>query len=277
VPGSFRLHLNAEGSTHLPTLKEMPRIAQAGENVIVYEGFQKASRVLLQPGGVFHNRFGAFSHDDFIGAEYGAKVSTRTKGSSSYVHMLAFTPELWTLSLTHRTQILYGIDIAVVCTYLNLQPGAVCVESGTGSGSLSVSLARAVGMSGHVNTFEFNADRAAAITSDFAELRLSSNITVRHRDVCGPDGFAPVAPGTVDAVFLDLPQVRLSVSGSCSGLLLSSSASETSFDPPPPTPTLTPCSHGLRLLTPVMFFEAAARCAHSLRVLNRCAVHCERV
>ena len=74
--------------------------------------------------------------------------------------MLPFTPELWTLSLTHRTQILYGIDIAVVCSYLNLRPGCVVIESGTGSGSLTVSLARAVGAGGHVNTFEFNEDRA---------------------------------------------------------------------------------------------------------------------
>ena len=74
--------------------------------------------------------------------------------------MLAFTPELWTLSLTHRTQILYGIDIATVCSYLNLRPGGIVIESGTGSGSLTVSLARTVGIGGHVNTFEFNADRA---------------------------------------------------------------------------------------------------------------------
>ena len=153
-----------------------------GDHVIIYEGFQKASYVVLKPGGVFNNRFGAFSHDDLIGAQFGSRVragpgsfavgartkckmfspqiSTRTRGSTGFVHMLPFTPELWTLSLTHRTQILYGVDIATVCSYLNLRPGCVVIESGTGSGSLTVSLARAVGAGGHVNTFEFNADRA---------------------------------------------------------------------------------------------------------------------
>lgn len=36
---------------------------------------------------------------------------------------------------------------------------------------------------------------------------MGDRITVRHRDVCGPDGFSPVADSSVDAVFLDLPQV----------------------------------------------------------------------
>lgn len=44
---------------------------------------------------------------------------------------------------------------------------------------------------------------------DFRLMGLGDRITVRHRDVCGPEGFSPVAAGSVDAVFLDLPQARL--------------------------------------------------------------------
>lgn len=55
---------------------------RAGEHVIIYEGFQKASYVILKPGGVFNNRFGAFHHDDLIGAQYGARVSVSTSGRS---------------------------------------------------------------------------------------------------------------------------------------------------------------------------------------------------
>jgi hypothetical protein len=36
-----------------------------------------------------------------------------------------------------RTQILYGTDIALILLELELRPGSVCIESGTGSGSLS--------------------------------------------------------------------------------------------------------------------------------------------
>lgn len=46
-------------------------------------------------------------HDkqDWIGKPFGSRVTASGK-DSGYVYLLAPTPELWTLVLTHRTQIL---------------------------------------------------------------------------------------------------------------------------------------------------------------------------
>ena len=85
----------------------------------------------------------------------------------------------------------------------------VIIFQGTGSGSLSSSLATAVGPKGFLYTFEFNQDRAEKAQVEFNNLGFK-NIKVTWRDACG-DGFLPKENDTyqlkdADAVFLDLPR-----------------------------------------------------------------------
>lgn len=44
--------------------------------------------------------------------------------------MLRPTPELWTLALPHRTQILYHPDISYITMWLAIKPGSVVIEAG---------------------------------------------------------------------------------------------------------------------------------------------------
>lgn len=71
----------------------------------------------------------------------------------------------------------------MVMLHLDLKPGAIVVESGTGSGSLSVALAKAVMEEGHLFTFEFNLMRAKKAKEEFSDLGLDKWVTVTHRDV----------------------------------------------------------------------------------------------
>jgi tRNA (adenine57-N1/adenine58-N1)-methyltransferase len=66
---------------------------------------------------------------------------------------------------------------------LGLKPGFKVCESGTGSGSLSVSITKAILPNGQLFTFEFNENRVGRAKEDFDKLGLSPNITVTHRDV----------------------------------------------------------------------------------------------
>ena len=177
-------------------------VLREGDVVIVYSSPVLMSPVQLQSGAIHSNRYGHFHHDDFIGRPAGSRISARQR--AGFVYALPVSPQLWTLSLTHRTQILYFADIALTLAQLNVQPGHVLLESGTGSGSLTVALANAVAPHGHVHTFEFNSERVSKARLDFDRLRLTPHlVSVHQRDVCAL-GF-PFVPAFADSIFLDLP------------------------------------------------------------------------
>lgn len=100
--------------------------AEEGDTAIVYLTFANIYAIKLARGEVFQTKFGALKHDDVIGRKYGTKV----KCSRGYVYVLFATPELWTLTLPHRTQILYTRDISFVTLQLDLKPGSVVCEAG---------------------------------------------------------------------------------------------------------------------------------------------------
>ena len=173
-----------------------------GDLVVVYEGFNRQKAVTVAEKGCYQNRYGTFPHKEWVGKPFGSKVYG--KGEAGFVWILAPTPELWTKVLPHRTQILYLPDISLVCHALELKPGSVVLESGTGSGSLTHSLIRAVAPSGHVYTFEFNRVRAEAASEEIVAHGLTEHCTVTHRDVEAL-GFPDELEDRCDAAFLDLP------------------------------------------------------------------------
>lgn len=148
---------------------------------------------------IFQTSYGALKVKELIGAKYGSK----TKLSKGWGYVLYPTPELWTQTLPHRTQIIYTPDISVILMQLELKPGDIVIESGTGSGSLTHSLARTVQQSGHVYTFDFHEDRARIGSEEFKAHGLTQ-VTCQHRDVV-QNGFGEDLNEKVDAVFLDLP------------------------------------------------------------------------
>ncbi|CAG03776.1 unnamed protein product [Tetraodon nigroviridis] len=173
---------------------------QEGDVAIIYLGHDSMMPVKVQQGAQTQTRYGAIRHStDLIGKRYGSKV-TCSKGG--WVHVLHPTPELWTVTLPHRTQILYTTDIAMITMMLELRPGSVVCESGTGSGSLSHAILRTIAPTGHLHTVEFHQQRAETAAQEFRQHRVDHLVTVRNQDVC-KDGFG--VTGVADAVFLDIP------------------------------------------------------------------------
>ncbi|CAI4043585.1 hypothetical protein SKDZ_10G0930 [Saccharomyces kudriavzevii ZP591] len=175
--------------------------------------------VRMQSEGVFNTRYGSFPHKDIIGKPYGSQIAIRTKGSNkfAFVHVLQPTPELWTLSLPHRTQIVYTPDSSYIMQRLKCSPHSRVIEAGTGSGSFSHAFARSVG---RLFSFEFHHVRYEQALEEFkAHGLIDDNVTMIHRDVCR-DGFTikrgdttsykfpnneATASLNANVVFLDLP------------------------------------------------------------------------
>ncbi|KAK3092850.1 hypothetical protein FSP39_007896 [Pinctada imbricata] len=174
------------------------KVVEENDTVILYLGYENMHSIKVRGGHTFQTKYGALRHSDLLGKPYGSKIQC-PKG---YLYVLHPTPELWTQNLPHRTQILYSTDISIVTFQLDVRPGSVVVESGTGSGSLSHALIRSLLPSGHLHTFEFHKERAEKAEQEFKEHGLESYVTVNHRDVC-QNGFD--LEHVADAVFLDLP------------------------------------------------------------------------
>jgi len=95
--------------------------------------------VRMEIGERYCNRDGAFLHDNLIGEMYGKRLYTHN--GKGFIVLLRHSAQLHTMSLRMRTQILYTPDISQILLNLDLQPGKIVIESGTGSGSLSTSMA----------------------------------------------------------------------------------------------------------------------------------------
>ncbi|GAV84843.1 GCD14 domain-containing protein, partial [Cephalotus follicularis] len=184
----------------------LTRCIRVGDLVVAYERHDTMKAVKVCDSLVLQNRFGVFKHLDWIGNPFGTKVFSK-KGR--FVYILAPTPELWTLVLSQRTQILYIADISFVIMYLEIVPGCLVFESGTGIGSLTTSLSRAVAPTGHVCTFDFHEQRVASAREDFERVGVSHLITVGVR-VQG-EGFPDEFSGRAHSVFLDLSQPWLAI------------------------------------------------------------------
>jgi len=100
----------------------------AGDTVIVWLTRDQVQPLVVTPGKHFNTKFGNFKQSDFIGVPYGSKVVP--KSGRGFIYILRPTPELWTIALPHRTQILYLADIAFIVSWLGIKKGSKVIEAG---------------------------------------------------------------------------------------------------------------------------------------------------
>ncbi|SCV74578.1 BQ2448_7607 [Microbotryum intermedium] len=155
-----------------------------GDQVIVYCSRHEVNSITVTPGAQLHSRYGHFKHDDMVDIPFGSKFASAN--GRGFVYLLYPTPELWTLALPHRTQILYLPDIAFITSFLDIKAGSTVIEAG--NGSFSHSLARTVGEQGRVHSFEYHEERFEKALAEFRDHGLGAIIALKHSNVY-KDGF----------------------------------------------------------------------------------------
>lgn len=170
--------------------------AKVGDLVLFVARDRKRYLVRLEETGALQTHNGVIQHSDIIGHPLGRRVMSHMD-----VPFLVLEPstEDLVLELKRTTQIMFPKDIGYVLVKLSVQPGSHVVEAGTGSGGLTATLARAVGPTGRVYSYESNPQALTLARKNLESLGLLDMVVLKERDI--EAGFDET---DVDALFLDV-------------------------------------------------------------------------
>ena len=176
----------------------MSRPFAAGEKALLLDPRGRRYLVTLAAGGEFHCHTGIIPHDSLIGEDEGVGVKT-TLGSP----FRAVRPTLsdFVLEMPRGAQVIYPKDLGPILTLADIFPGARVLESGIGSGALSMTLLRAgADVVGYELREDF-ANRAVANVRSFLGDDVLDRYHVELRDT-----YEGIDETGLDRMLLDLPE-----------------------------------------------------------------------
>ena len=175
---------------------------QPGDRVQLTDPRGRLNTITLQPGGSFQSHKGWFQHEQLIGKPEGSVIAN-TEG----VEYLALRPLLpdFVISMPRGAQVIYPKDAGQIIAMADIFPGARVVESGVGSGGLTMPLLRAVGDGGELHSIEIRPEFAEVargnVAAFFGELPVAWQLHIgAFSEVIGNIA----EPGSIDRIVLDM-------------------------------------------------------------------------
>jgi len=151
----------------------------------------------LSVGGEMHTHRGIVKHDDLIGLPWGSQVFSHL--GSPFFLLQPILGDILT-NLPRNTQILYPKEIGFILINMGVGPGQRIIEAGTGSGSMTVALAHAVGNDGRVISYERREEFQNLARKNLTRLGLEHRVDFRLKDIT--EGLDDT---DADSFFLDVP------------------------------------------------------------------------
>ncbi len=171
-------------------------VAEENDLVLLIGQDRKQFVVRLVKGGQLQTHRGCLNHDDLLGQPLGREIHSHL--GYPFVILKPSTSDLIN-QLKRTTQIMYPKDIGYTLLKLSVAPGDRIIEAGTGSGALTLALARAVRPNGEIYSYEMRPDVLNLARKNLEGLGLADCVRFKLRDIV--EGFDETG---VDALFLDV-------------------------------------------------------------------------
>jgi tRNA (adenine57-N1/adenine58-N1)-methyltransferase len=174
-----------------------PSLAYAGDLALIVSAQKKRYLVNLEAGKQLQTHRGIINYDDLIGQSWGTKVYSHL--GSAYLLLQPSVADLL-LEIKRNTQIMYPKDVGYILMNMDIGPGKLVIEAGSGSGAFTTALAHMVGPTGHVFSYDNREALQNLARKNILKVGYHERVTFKVRDISS--GFDE---SNVDAVFLDLP------------------------------------------------------------------------
>ena len=173
-------------------------VFSGGELVLLVDRKNRSYLRRLEPGGFFHSHSGLVAWDDLLGRPEGSEV--RSIGGTRFQ---AFRPTLsdFVVKMKRGAQVIYPTDLGPMLLLADIAPGHRVLESGVGSGALSLALLRA---GAEVFGYEIRGDFARRARKNVQEFLGADALSRYH--ISERDCYDGIDVEGLDRVALDLPE-----------------------------------------------------------------------
>jgi tRNA (adenine57-N1/adenine58-N1)-methyltransferase len=170
----------------------------AGELALLIDVKGRRYLLTLDPEGEFQSHAGVLPHREIMGSPEGAEVAT-TRGQRFRVYRPTLTD--YVLSMPRGAQVIYPKDLGPMLLLADIGPGMEVLESGVGSGALSMAMLRCGAVITGYEIREDFAARAAKNVRAFLGAEAAERYQVELRDC-----YEGIDCRDLDRVMLDLPE-----------------------------------------------------------------------
>ncbi len=183
----------------MDTVKENKNIINPNDLVLIYLDVKRQFLIEATKNLKISSDLGTMDLNEIIGKPFG--FINHTHLGKEYYCLKPSTADLM-FKVKRKTAIVYPKDLGYMLLETAVGPGSRVIDVGTGSGALTLVLAKFVAPDGMVFSYEKREDLIENAKKNIEHAGYLKNVRLHHRDVSSEDFLEK----DVDAIFIDIPE-----------------------------------------------------------------------